>query len=63
MIENVEKEDVAKDPDYTVIRGSALVLLHFDLMRLFCDNIKINSGAGGFLILIRLTWRTSGYTR
>ena len=50
VIENVEKEDVAKDPDYTVIRGEAYALrafLHFDLMRLFCDNIKINSGAGG----------------
>ena len=50
VIENVEKEDVAKDPDYTVIRGEAYALrafLHFDLMRLFCYNIKINSVAGG----------------
>ena len=50
VIENVEKEEVGKDPDYTVIRGEAYALrafLHFDLMRLFCDNIKINSGAGG----------------
>ena len=50
VIQNAEKEEVGKDPDYTVIRGEAYALrafLHFDLMRLFCDNIKINSGAGG----------------
>lgn len=50
VIENVEKEDITKDGDYVLIKGEAYALrafLHFDIMRLFSDNILRHPDAGG----------------
>lgn len=40
VIVNIEKENLSKDSDYTLIKGEAYALrafLHFDIMRLYCD--------------------------
>lgn len=50
VLENIEKEDLNRDPDYSLVRGEAYALrafLHFDMMRLFCDNFRLHPEAGG----------------
>ncbi|MCR9011547.1 RagB/SusD family nutrient uptake outer membrane protein [Gabonibacter chumensis] len=50
VIENVEKEDDSKDEDFALVKGEAYAVrafLHFDIMRLFSDNILRHPDAGG----------------
>lgn len=50
VIVNIEKEDLNKEPDLKLIKGEAFAVrafLHFEVMRLFCDNYRISPNAGG----------------
>ena len=50
VIVNIDKEDLNKDPDLKLIKGEAYAVrafLHFEVMRLFCDNYRTNPNAGG----------------
>ncbi|MBC5623200.1 MULTISPECIES: RagB/SusD family nutrient uptake outer membrane protein [Butyricimonas] len=50
VIVNIDREDLNKDPDLKLIKGEAYAVrafLHFEVMRLFCDNYRMNPDAGG----------------
>ena len=50
MLENIETVNLAEDPDYALIKGEAYgvrAMLHFDLLRLFAENILLHPDAGG----------------
>lgn len=50
VIVNVDHEALNKDPDLKLIKGEAYAVrafLHFEVMRLFCDNYRTNPEAGG----------------
>lgn len=50
VLENIENVDLSEDPDYSLIKGEAYgirAFLHFDLLRLFCENIMLEPEAGG----------------
>ena len=50
VIGNINNEDLNKDPDLKLIKGEAYAVrafLHFEVMRLFCDNYQTNPEAGG----------------
>ncbi|MDE5612616.1 MAG: RagB/SusD family nutrient uptake outer membrane protein [Odoribacter sp.] len=50
VLENIEKENLSKHPDLTLIKGEAYALrafLHFDILRYFSANIQDNPEAGG----------------
>ena len=50
VLENIETVNLAEDPDYALIKGEAYgvrAMLHFDLLRLFAENILLHPDAGG----------------
>lgn len=50
VLANIVNVNLNSDPDYHLIKGEAHALrafLHFDLMRLYCDDIQRNPSAGG----------------
>lgn len=50
VLENIEHEDISRDGDYALIKGEAYgirAFLHFDMIRLFAENIIRNPEAGG----------------
>lgn len=50
ILENIENVNLSEDPDYSLIKGEAYgirAFLHFDVLRLFCENIMLDPGAGG----------------
>lgn len=50
ILDNIAHVNLADDPDYRFIKGEAYALrafLHFDIMRLYCDDIRRNPNAGG----------------
>ncbi len=50
VLENIASVNLDADPDYRLIKGESYALrafLHFDIVRLYCDDIRRNPTAGG----------------